>query len=246
MMTAVLFAIGKYGLALYFKYGTPTSAFGALGSLAAILIWIYYSAQIVLFGAVFTQVFAKRRGLGVKPSRHAEFLLECDETETATPSPENPGGKPARPSSSGSGRGSDGGYAAVLGRHVASHLEAPSHAGGMTPPFAARNLLVAGAGMALGALIGGYGALQIRQHRTGADPNRLAAQRLDRRIDRIGRKVAHASRMKRYLEQEDVNQRLDILSAQIRSSASRRRPVRHPVPPAKWSDRMLERVKSLF
>ena len=85
VITAILFLVGKYGLALYFRYSAPASAFGALGSLAAVLIWIYYSAQIVLFGAAFTQVFSNIREQGVRPSKHAEFLAECDETKSSTP-----------------------------------------------------------------------------------------------------------------------------------------------------------------
>jgi membrane protein len=60
LMTGALFTVGKYGLALYFKYGTPTSAFGAAGSLVAVLLWVYYSSFILFFGAEFTKVWAKR------------------------------------------------------------------------------------------------------------------------------------------------------------------------------------------
>jgi membrane protein len=59
-LSAILFWLGKYGLSLYFKYASPASAFGAVGSLAAVLIWIYYSSMIVFFGAEFTQIFAHR------------------------------------------------------------------------------------------------------------------------------------------------------------------------------------------
>lgn len=247
VITAVLFGVGKYGLALYFKFGTPTSAFGALGSLAAILIWIYYSAQIVLFGAVFTQVYAKQRGHGVEPSKHAEFLSECDETETATPSPEKPGSKPARASSKGAGQRQDGGYTAVLGQHVASYPGASRYTDGGAPRQpATRNLIVAGAGIALGALIGGLGALEIRQRQTGVDPKRLAARRLDQRMDRVREKVAHASRMKRYLEQDDINQQLDELNARIKASGLRRRPAMRPVLRTRWPDRVLAAVKGFF
>jgi membrane protein len=55
LVTAVLFTIGKYGLAVYFKIATPTSAFGAAGSLAAVMLWVYYSAFILFFGAEFTK-----------------------------------------------------------------------------------------------------------------------------------------------------------------------------------------------
>ena len=59
-LTAILFAIGKWGLTLYFRYGTPTSAYGAFGSLAAVVIWVYYSAMILFAGAEFTKVYARR------------------------------------------------------------------------------------------------------------------------------------------------------------------------------------------
>ena len=55
IFTAVLFTIGKYLLTLYLTKGSTASAYGAAGSLAALLIWVYYSAQILFFGAEFTQ-----------------------------------------------------------------------------------------------------------------------------------------------------------------------------------------------
>lgn len=248
VITAVLFAIGKYGLALYFKYGTPTSVFGAVASLAAILIWIYYSAQIVLFGTVFTEVFSKQRGYGVKPSKHAQFLSECDETETATPSDESPANKPDRPGMRQRSPRPDTGYAAVLGKHAASYARRSNRPTELSPreQMTAKSLLAAGAGIALGALLGGYSALQIRRP-TVADPKRVAAAKLQRRLERVQQKVGHASRMKRFLEQDDINDRLDAIQAQIRASASknRKRPARS-TRPAAWSQRLARAVKSYF
>lgn len=246
VITAFLFAIGKYGLALYFKFGTPTSAFGAVGSLAAVLIWIYYSAQIVLFGAVITQVFSKLRGHGVKPSKHAQFLSECDETETATPSGEDPGSKPRRPTPHSRPGRPDPGYAAVLGQYAPASSRTRAGLAEMSPQqqMAARNLIAAGAGMAVGALIGGYGALHMRRA-PAADPKRLAAARLQRRLDRVQQKIGHASRMKQFLEQDDVNERLDSIEAQIRAAAAKKRArVARPPAPAKWPDRIMHLVKS--
>jgi membrane protein len=71
LMTAALFSVGKYGLALYFKYGTPTSAFGAAGSFAAVLLWVYYSSFILFFGAEFTKVWSMERAHGIVPEDHA-------------------------------------------------------------------------------------------------------------------------------------------------------------------------------
>ncbi len=60
--TAVLFTVGKELLGLYLGRGSISSAYGAAGSLIAILAWVYYSAQILFLGAEFTQVYARRRG----------------------------------------------------------------------------------------------------------------------------------------------------------------------------------------
>lgn len=62
LMTALLFTIGRSILSLYLGNSATASAYGAAGALAIVLIWVYYSAQIILFGAEFTQVFARRFG----------------------------------------------------------------------------------------------------------------------------------------------------------------------------------------
>jgi membrane protein len=59
--TALLFTVGKYLIGLYLGKGSATSAFGAAGSLAVILLWVYYASQILLFGAQFTYARAMRR-----------------------------------------------------------------------------------------------------------------------------------------------------------------------------------------
>ena len=70
-ITAILFAIGKWALGLYLASGNAASAYGAASSLITLLLWVYYSAQILLFGAEFTQVYACEAGRGVKPDEHA-------------------------------------------------------------------------------------------------------------------------------------------------------------------------------
>lgn len=74
IITALLFSFGKYILGLYLGQGSFGSAYGAAGSLVIILAWVYYSAQILLFGAEFTQVFARHFGAQIVPDRHAEAL----------------------------------------------------------------------------------------------------------------------------------------------------------------------------
>ena len=57
-VTAVLFSLGKMLIGLYLGNSAVASSFGAAGSLVLLLVWIYYSAQILFFGAEFTQVYA--------------------------------------------------------------------------------------------------------------------------------------------------------------------------------------------
>lgn len=54
-ITAVLFIVGRYGIALYLAYTAPASTYGAAGSLVLILLWVYYSSLILFFGAALTK-----------------------------------------------------------------------------------------------------------------------------------------------------------------------------------------------
>lgn len=62
VVTAILFAIGKWALGMYLGRAGVSSAYGAAGSVVVLLLWIYYAAQIFLAGAEFTHVYAIRRG----------------------------------------------------------------------------------------------------------------------------------------------------------------------------------------
>lgn len=75
-VTAVLFSAGKYALGLYLGTSTVASSFGAAGSVVALVIWVYYSSQLVFLGAEFTQVLVRRNGVDIKPSKNAMFLDE--------------------------------------------------------------------------------------------------------------------------------------------------------------------------
>ena len=68
LLTAILFTIGKFIIGLYLGKAAVGSAYGAAGSLVVLLIWIYYSAQILFFGAELTQVYARRYGSQSKTS----------------------------------------------------------------------------------------------------------------------------------------------------------------------------------
>jgi membrane protein len=65
--TAVLFVLGKFLIGFYLGKSNPGQAYGAAGSLAVLLLWVYYSALILLFGAEFTETWAERRGEGIEP-----------------------------------------------------------------------------------------------------------------------------------------------------------------------------------
>ena len=70
-VTALLFTVGKLVIGLYLGKSGVASAFGAAGSLVVILVWVYYSAQILYFGAEFTKVWTRRRGSGFTPAETA-------------------------------------------------------------------------------------------------------------------------------------------------------------------------------
>lgn len=89
--TAALFTIGRYLIGLYLGRGAVGSSYGAAGSLVAVLVWVYYSAQILFFGAELTQVYAARRGHKVVPDKDAVATV----TVTATAADATTAGKVA-------------------------------------------------------------------------------------------------------------------------------------------------------
>ncbi len=80
VMTAILFGIGKWALGLYLGTGTAGSTYGAASSLITLLLWVYYSSQILLFGAEFTQVYAERAHRSIEPAEYA-VRIETKEVE---------------------------------------------------------------------------------------------------------------------------------------------------------------------
>lgn len=83
--TALLFSVGRYLLGLYLGSGSATSVYGAAGSLIVVLLWVYYSAQILFFGAEFTQVYANRFGSKIQPADNAIPLSEEDYAKQGLP-----------------------------------------------------------------------------------------------------------------------------------------------------------------
>ena len=73
-ITALLFIFGKYLIGLYLGKSSLGSAYGAAGSLIVFLAWVFYSAQILLFGAELTQVYTRRYGSKIRPNSHAVMI----------------------------------------------------------------------------------------------------------------------------------------------------------------------------
>lgn len=71
-VTALLFTIGRTVLGLYLANTATASTYGAAGALVVVLLWVYYSAQIVLLGAEFTQVYARHYGSRIMPETSPE------------------------------------------------------------------------------------------------------------------------------------------------------------------------------
>ena len=76
LFTALLFGLGKFLLGFYLGRSTFASAYGAAGSLVVVLMWVYYSAQILLFGAAITRVWANKIGSHIHPMPGAEFVTK--------------------------------------------------------------------------------------------------------------------------------------------------------------------------
>ncbi len=90
IFTSILFILGKYLIDLYMQYTAPASAYGAAGSMVIILLWIYYTAAILFFGAEFTQVYAKKRDGEIRPAKYAVkiTLSEIEQDINAGKDPE--------------------------------------------------------------------------------------------------------------------------------------------------------------
>ncbi len=80
-LTALLFSIGRFLLGEYLGHSSFGSTYGAAGSIVVFLVWVYYTAQILFFGAEFTQVYARKYGSRIVPDENAIPLTENDRTQ---------------------------------------------------------------------------------------------------------------------------------------------------------------------
>ncbi len=83
--TALLFTLGSLLIGIYLGYSKVASVYGAAGSLVILLLWVYYSAQILFLGAEFTQVYANRYGTRFEPTRDAVAMTEEARAEQGIP-----------------------------------------------------------------------------------------------------------------------------------------------------------------
>jgi membrane protein len=79
-VTAGLFTLGKFGLGIYLGSAGVSSAYGAAGSIVALVIWVFYSSQVLLIGAEFTEAYARRYGSKITPDDKAMSLHKPDES----------------------------------------------------------------------------------------------------------------------------------------------------------------------
>jgi membrane protein len=76
--TALLFMLGRYVIGLYVETTSTSSAYGAAGSLIVILVWIYYTAAILYFGAELTQAYANHFGIKIEPADYAVYVEQTE------------------------------------------------------------------------------------------------------------------------------------------------------------------------
>lgn len=91
-VTTVLFMLGKFGISYYLGKSNPGGTYGTAGSVVIILLWVYFSAMILYFGACFTKVNAQHKGRQIFPSKYAVFVQQI-EVENTKPLQEQPESK---------------------------------------------------------------------------------------------------------------------------------------------------------
>jgi membrane protein len=96
-ITAILFGLGQLALSFYLSLSNVGSSFGATGALVVVLVWIYYSAQILLLGAEFTQVYTNKYGSRVRPAENAEFVTEEARAQQGMESGDDRSKQPRKP-----------------------------------------------------------------------------------------------------------------------------------------------------
>jgi membrane protein len=85
VVTSLLFTIGKFLIGFYLGTSSTVSAYSAAASVLIVLLWVYYSACILFFGAEFTKVYARRFGSGIIPDKRAMLWSEAVRAKLDSP-----------------------------------------------------------------------------------------------------------------------------------------------------------------
>jgi membrane protein len=204
VLTAVLFEVGKIGLAFYIK-GSASSVFGAAGSFAALLLWIYYSAQILFFGAEFTQAYARTQGRGIQPSEYAERVTEEDRAQEGRPSPERMAARSAT---------------ATTPAHKPYQPVRPyAQPSFMTAKDAEKLPYTYGAtGAAIGAAAAALATWYIDQKLTTR--KQVRSMHLQHRLENIESRVGRVSRLKDYVQRISVQDRINTVEKEIKRAGT--------------------------
>lgn len=218
-ITALLFTVGKWALTLYFRFGAPTSAYGAFGSLAAVVIWVYYSSLIVFLGAEFTKVYARATGKKLEPTHYAVPLTEEARVQQGIPHEQTMWNAVARDNIERKGQPTQ-----LPQSRIASD---------------ARTYVAAGAGVAIGVL-GALGFANTTKNRVRRE---AAVMRLHERMNQLETRAGKAKYLRQDLALMRVAERMDEIADRIAHAASKARRVQRRVKPKTWTERIVGAVK---
>ena len=144
IFTSLLFVVGKFGLGLYLGKAAVGSAYGAAGSLVILLVWVYWSAQILFLGAEFTQVYARRYGSLKGDTSKRDARAQAKKPEDRPKAETTPEGKP---------------LPAGTGAPVPAYAKPPAKKGGGGGLI---KMAVGGVvGLLFGAILGGISAVMM-------------------------------------------------------------------------------------
>jgi len=194
-ITSVLFLVGKYLLAVYFRFGSVASPYGAFGSLAVLLIWVYYSSMLLFFGVAFTRVYAQAAGHPIQPNEYAVQMNTTDRILAGTAQPQD--------------AQRDRSPTYIVPRYQ------PLPATTKASPSRSRMYLAAGAGLAVGVL-GAFGLANTPERRLRRE---AAAMHLHGRFDRVAQRAGGAARLRELLAKLDVERRVEGLEDRIERTA---------------------------
>jgi hypothetical protein len=229
LVTAVLFKLGQYGLAVYFYFGSTTSAYGAAGSLVAVLLWAYYSSCILFFGAEFTQVFAKQQGHPMKPDADAVPVTDEERAQHGIP----------RRGDLDEAAAADVPTKAVGSAYARRQAVRDRRVVAITRPTidSTKATALAGAGLAGGLVVGALGLFAGRKYTAMG----LKEIHLQQRLDRLESVLGAGRQMKQRAMEINIKHRLDSIEARARNARDAIR--RHQDHRPQWAKHLAELIR---